>query len=230
MESERELTVQKEKQQKEAYAKKLRELLMEIDTDHSGTINLEKLENCLKDEHLMCCFSALQIDLTEFRKLFMILDSQMNGCVEIDEFTSGCVRMKGEAKSSDLHILMHENKLMNKHWHVFVDRVEYLFDAIKQQIAVMQATGSSNEANQPPLLPESSESFRKEYPVEVELNGLQDNVMNTAHNPPDPEPGSVSPSAAYVGIEDEDGVMPHQHLMNQRGLGIRLAIKASIRS
>merc|ERR1712196_134725 len=78
---ERELTVEKEKETKEAYAQELYDLLVEIDTDNSGTITLDELENCLKDERLMCCFSALQIDLTEFRKLFMILDSEEIGCV-----------------------------------------------------------------------------------------------------------------------------------------------------
>merc|ERR1712217_649650 len=40
--------------------------------------------------------------------LFKLLDLDGSGCVDIEEFCDGCMQLKGEAKSYDIKVLMHE--------------------------------------------------------------------------------------------------------------------------
>merc|ERR1712183_570020 len=49
--------------------------------------------------------------------LFRMLDDDDSGVIDIEEFCEGCMRLKGEARSYDLHRLLHDVKRLTKRIH-----------------------------------------------------------------------------------------------------------------
>mmetsp|Transcript_111358 Transcript_111358/g.325744 ORF Transcript_111358/g.325744 Transcript_111358/m.325744 type:complete len:738 (+) Transcript_111358:105-2318(+) len=121
---ERDLRLEKEKEQKKMYVSMLTDLLEEIDSEGTGVISREDLEEAFKSEQVRYYFSVLDIDVTDSNYLFDMLDLDRSGEVDMEEFVSGCLRLKGNAKSIDIHTLMYEIKLMIKQMSFFM---EYFF-------------------------------------------------------------------------------------------------------
>lgn len=105
---ERDLRLQKERKQKELFVSMLVDLLEEIDTQQKGTISREQLHEAFKDERVHYYFASLEIDIVDSDYLFDMLDLDLSGTIDREEFVSGCLRLKGAAKSSDIHTLMFE--------------------------------------------------------------------------------------------------------------------------
>lgn len=121
---ERDLRLEKEKEQKKMYVSMLTDLLEEIDAEGTGVISREDLQEAFKSEQVRYYFSVLDIDVTDSNYLFDMLDLDRSGEVDMEEFVSGCLRLKGNAKSIDIHTLMYEIKLMIKQMSFFM---EYFF-------------------------------------------------------------------------------------------------------
>jgi len=118
---ERDLRLEKEKEQKKMYVSMLMDLLEEIDAEGTGVITREELEEAFKSEQVRYYFSVLDIDVVDSNYLFDMLDLDRSGEVDMEEFVSGCLRLKGNAKSIDIHTLMFEIKLMIKQMNNFMD-------------------------------------------------------------------------------------------------------------
>lgn len=103
---ERELLVAAERKALEGYCSKLTELLVEIDTNGSGTISLEELFECAKDPTLANYLQALEIHTPETGELFCYLDRDGSGEIDIREFIDGCLRIRGGARSIDMHMML----------------------------------------------------------------------------------------------------------------------------
>jgi len=109
---ERDLRLEKEMEQKKVYVKMLSELLEEIDTEGSGFISREQLHEAFQTESVQVSFSVLGIDIADSNYLFDMLDLDSSGEVDMSEFITGCLRLKGLAKSIDIHTLMVDVKRM----------------------------------------------------------------------------------------------------------------------
>merc|ERR1712046_378034 len=69
-------------------------------------------------------FSSLGINMQQACKLFQTLDSDKSGSIDIEEFTDGCLRLKGEATTVDMAILHHEIHLLQHSVSRIVDILE----------------------------------------------------------------------------------------------------------
>jgi len=119
---ERDLKLEKERDQKESYINMLYDLLEEIDVQGNGTINREELEVAFKDDRIKHYFSVLDIEVNESNYLFDMLDLDRSGSVDWSEFVEGCARLKGAAKSIDVHTLMYEIKMMMGRFDKFMEQ------------------------------------------------------------------------------------------------------------
>merc|ERR1712113_352931 len=88
----------------------LLDLLEEIDVDSKGVITREELQEAFKLERVQHYFSVLDIDIADSNYLFDMLDLDGSNEVDMEEFVTGCLRLKGNAKSIDIHTLMFEIK------------------------------------------------------------------------------------------------------------------------
>ena len=50
--------------------------------------------------------------------LFMVIDADQNGLIDIDEFVSGCQQLHGPAKSIQMARMSHENKATALLWRL----------------------------------------------------------------------------------------------------------------
>merc|ERR1712032_1441447 len=110
----REFVIQNEMSAKRHFMHTMEFLFDELDSNGSGKISLNELEAHLHEPHVAAYFSALDLDIKRVRKLFMLIDWDRSGGIDREEFTFGCLRLKGAAKSLDLAILDGEVKSIRK--------------------------------------------------------------------------------------------------------------------
>jgi len=104
------------------YTQRFKDLFDMIDEDGSGSITKEELQEHIMDEKVAQNFAALDISPFDACNLFLLYDDRTGGVigrekstaggVQLDEFISGCLRLKGWARSSDMARLMHDNKMI----------------------------------------------------------------------------------------------------------------------
>merc|ERR1740123_1967431 len=79
------------------------------------------MEQFLGDSELTMYLEALDIVANDARVLFRLLDRDQSGIIDIDEFCDGCMRLKGEAKSFDVHCMIYESTRLMNRWADFMD-------------------------------------------------------------------------------------------------------------
>jgi len=104
------IVVQAQLASKQHFIKQFHALFMKFDKNRSGSITLEEFEDRLQDPHVQDYFSAMELTMDEAWSLFKLLDADETGVIDIDEFVSGCLRLRGNARSVDVHMLKYESK------------------------------------------------------------------------------------------------------------------------
>mmetsp|Transcript_108954 Transcript_108954/g.351773 ORF Transcript_108954/g.351773 Transcript_108954/m.351773 type:complete len:466 (-) Transcript_108954:4-1401(-) len=131
----RDLVIQDEMARKDSYMALLRNMFTEADTDGSGTLSWEEFSSHLQDNRILAYFAALELDISEARGLFRLLDTDESNMVNIDEFVLGCFRLKGQAKGIDMQTLMYENKKMMEAWLKFMCFCEEEFSLLYREVS-----------------------------------------------------------------------------------------------
>jgi len=106
--ADRELVVQQELEQKGEFVTLMQQVFDELDTNSSGALSLEEFEKHIEDEKILAYLRTQQIDISQVRTLFTLLDVDCTGEVDIDEFVGGCLRLRGGATSMDLAVLKYQ--------------------------------------------------------------------------------------------------------------------------
>jgi len=134
----RELVTQSELDRKTEASNNIRRFFHDADKDNSGGLSWEEFENYLQQKHVQAYFQSLQLDVSQAHTLFRLLDVDGSNRVEIDEFVEGCMRMRGQARSIDVHMLLYETEMMIKRNFVFQQLVEEQF----QELCAKQTNSS----------------------------------------------------------------------------------------
>eukprot|EP00929_Paragymnodinium_shiwhaense_P024676 TRINITY_DN15108_c0_g1_i1.p1 TRINITY_DN15108_c0_g1~~TRINITY_DN15108_c0_g1_i1.p1 ORF type:complete len:619 (+),score=162.28 TRINITY_DN15108_c0_g1_i1:86-1858(+) len=79
----------------------------------SGDITWDEFQGMLSVPEMVHLFKALNIDISEARHLFHLLDTENVGVVDYNEFLNGCLRLRGPAKSLELVMMMKDTSMMN---------------------------------------------------------------------------------------------------------------------
>jgi hypothetical protein len=103
-----EAQIQLAMQNKQKYVDHISAVFKELDSSGKGSINLEEFENGIEDVRLVAYFERLGLDLSDVKQLFVLLDKDHAGTIDIEEFLIGCLRMQGQAKSMDMCKLLYE--------------------------------------------------------------------------------------------------------------------------
>jgi len=106
------------------------------DEDGSGTLSWSEFETHLDDERVRAHFKNLALDITEARALFVLLDVDESDEVPIERFIQGCLRMRGDAKSIDVNMLLYENEKMLCRLTSFTEYAEAQFENIERALGV----------------------------------------------------------------------------------------------
>mmetsp|Transcript_102133 Transcript_102133/g.324506 ORF Transcript_102133/g.324506 Transcript_102133/m.324506 type:complete len:691 (-) Transcript_102133:77-2149(-) len=143
----RELVTQNEMERQKQYAQNIRRFFHEADVDKTGTLSWEEFQQYLQNDKVQAYFQSFELDVTQARTLFKLLDLDESNDVGIDEFVEGCLRMKGTARSIDVNMLLYETEKM-------IDRqVEFMVYAEEQFVHLAQAADENRGVEAPNLGP-----------------------------------------------------------------------------
>lgn len=112
--SQRDIQIEREMELKDSFLKSLKGFFEALDTDGSGSIHLEEIKIMLQDPTLAAYFAVLGFDEVNANQIFHLLDDDESGEVSIEEFLDGCSKLKGAARSIDVHALMHQCRALHR--------------------------------------------------------------------------------------------------------------------
>ncbi|CAE7757300.1 Scn10a [Symbiodinium sp. CCMP2456] len=107
--ADRELALAEQKKKERTEAERLRDTCRIIDSDGDGKISWVEFHDFLQFENGYRNMASLGLDIFDSKKFFknlMVMTNQRE--IEITQFVSGCMRMKGAATGIDLHTLVAE--------------------------------------------------------------------------------------------------------------------------
>lgn len=139
----KELIVQENQRKKEMAFKHLRQVFQAIDANSSGSITIDEMEDFLRDPELNMYLEALDVCANDARVLFKLLDRDDNGEIDILEFCDGCMRLKGDAKSFDIHCMIYESQRIMYKNAEFMSFVEEAFHRLHHGLPPPRAMFSS---------------------------------------------------------------------------------------
>merc|ERR1712176_1358374 len=67
-----------------------------------------EFESKLETREMLHYFDFLDVDPSDARSLFAIIDTDNSGTIDCEEFLNSCLRLKGPAKALDHQVLMRE--------------------------------------------------------------------------------------------------------------------------
>lgn len=110
----RTMMMQKQKEDNENKERHVIDLLTLMDVDGDQLITFDEFLLSLEEQEVRDYMAALEVDISDVKMFFQMMDRDGSGSVDIMEFTSGIRKLRGEAKSVDIHMMIHENKKLFK--------------------------------------------------------------------------------------------------------------------
>jgi len=141
---------------------RLRELFMRTDADLSGVISWSEFQSNLDQPEMKFFFRSIDLDLSEARGLFRLLDVDESGEIDAEEFVMGCLRLRGNARSIDLVTIMNESRRSAHRWMKHAVYVERVLNTLMEAQAV--ATEHLQEMS-PALMMSNSDADAKQRAV-----------------------------------------------------------------
>jgi len=109
--SDKDIAIMKQMRKHDLQVQALRHIFKEIDHDKSNLVTLAELQEALSAKKLSSFLESMGISTQDVSTLFMIIDTDRSGWIDLDEFVSGCMQLHGPAKSLQLAQMSHENKV-----------------------------------------------------------------------------------------------------------------------
>lgn len=83
-------------------------LFRSLDADCSGVITIDEVKANLEKPEVREFFHSIDVDVSDARLLFDMLDHNNTGEIYFTEFMNGCLRLQSPAKALDVFFLLHE--------------------------------------------------------------------------------------------------------------------------
>eukprot|EP00928_Gymnodinium_smaydae_P054548 TRINITY_DN3829_c0_g1_i4.p1 TRINITY_DN3829_c0_g1~~TRINITY_DN3829_c0_g1_i4.p1 ORF type:complete len:508 (-),score=78.70 TRINITY_DN3829_c0_g1_i4:322-1845(-) len=107
------LMVRRKQQALECHTKKMKALWTEADSGGDGEITIDEWQQLLKDPGVKTWLASMELDARDARLVFELLDESNDGTVSFDELVVGVSKLKGAARSIDLHALAREHQRLH---------------------------------------------------------------------------------------------------------------------
>eukprot|EP00930_Biecheleria_cincta_P006073 TRINITY_DN107051_c0_g1_i1.p1 TRINITY_DN107051_c0_g1~~TRINITY_DN107051_c0_g1_i1.p1 ORF type:complete len:639 (+),score=84.96 TRINITY_DN107051_c0_g1_i1:36-1919(+) len=98
----------------------------------SQDIDLTRFKDMLVNPQMQEFFKAIDVDISEAESVFHLLDSDESGTISLDEFMSGCLSLRGNAKALDVSILLHETRVFSRGIQAIEDKVLELQESLRK--------------------------------------------------------------------------------------------------
>lgn len=123
----RELVIMEERQKNEKAKAAIKKLMKDADANDNGIISWEELDHQLKKHGTILYLKSLDIDEADVRRLFGLLSDGTHE-VNTEEFLTGMMQLRGQAKALDTASLMLESKRRGEEMRALLRYVEDRFD------------------------------------------------------------------------------------------------------
>ncbi|CAE7022114.1 unnamed protein product, partial [Symbiodinium sp. CCMP2456] len=107
------LFLQQQTRAAEAYTKKIKDVFTKLDMSGEGYIYMEEFVEILNTPTMSHFMAKLELESTDLLSLFKLIDVDDSGQVSLEDFMTGCQRLKGPAKSVDLALLLAHTARLN---------------------------------------------------------------------------------------------------------------------
>jgi len=134
------------------YAERIRAFFQEADLDKSGTLSWEEFRAHLEAPKVRAIFQTLDLGLAQAHVLFDLLDMDESGSVSVEEFIDGCMRLRGQAKSIDLNMLLAMNKQTFEQMNSFMQWSHQKHQAIEEYLSLGSMASMAAHGPQPDVL------------------------------------------------------------------------------
>lgn len=112
--ADKEVATIKQVNSKDQQLDSLRSVFREIDSRCTNEVSFEDVEEAISKGELGSFMEAMGVSTDDVWTLCMLLDSDKNGRIDLEEFVSGCMQLHGPAKSLQLAKMSFENKLTRR--------------------------------------------------------------------------------------------------------------------
>lgn len=154
------------------------EKLFEIqDKETKKRITLEEIEARLMNPETAADWKAINVQATEAKYLFDLLDIDESGEIGFEEFLGGCLRLHGTAKSFDLLTVMQETRSLAKNWTSHAEDLERVVEDMRQQVMSANSIALSSSSELERVMDMVSQIQESMMMVEQRLRG-QEAVQN----------------------------------------------------
>lgn len=159
------LVTQQVLSEKKTFVERIQQIFQNIDVNESGYVTIQEFTNHLKDESVCAYFDSLGLDTSDAWTLFKLMDRDEGNEIDVDEFLSGCLRLKGAARGLDMAALSYEHKLLMRRLGHFMIKTEKSL----QVLTSAAATRSPSRRASAPTGPAKTISFseRGDRPLEA---------------------------------------------------------------
>lgn len=97
-----EVSEKRRKREEQRVEGHLTEIFNLADDDQSGAVDKDELVNALRDPEVLKLLHAVELPITNAEELFECFDDNGRGTFTLRKFITGCLRLRGTAKSRDL--------------------------------------------------------------------------------------------------------------------------------
>jgi len=105
------------------------------DPDAKGWLTLQDFESLLDIVSLREYFESLEISCEDPWSLFKLLDLSGDGCIDLEEFVTGCMRLRGQAKSVDIAMLQYQLRWVTERLGKYTQFAEMNFANLNKNAA-----------------------------------------------------------------------------------------------
>lgn len=112
----------KEKQRAMVFSQ-LKEIFENADVDGSGTLSLDEVVDAMSKPEVHNKLRMIEFPADRPAEIFNLLDYDGKGELYIEDFITGCIRMKGQAKSKDLLVAQVAVNTLRGHFHVIEEEM-----------------------------------------------------------------------------------------------------------
>lgn len=108
--SDKDIAIRVQLNQQQSYVRAIKGMFRDIDADGSNSITIDEFERTLDDERMKAYLASIDVDTVDAWTLFSLIDKDMSGCIDVEEFVTGCLNLRGSAKALHIAKMSYENK------------------------------------------------------------------------------------------------------------------------
>jgi len=116
----------KREKERQVVFDQLREIFDMADVDGSGTLSVVEVHEATQKPEIYNKLKMIDFPVNDPGQIFRLLDYDDSGELTIEEFITGCIRMKGSAKSKDLLVAQVALDSMRRQYNLFEEELSTL--------------------------------------------------------------------------------------------------------